>query len=122
MVTVKIYLTIFIFTTIHGQQCPQNYKNMDNLNMARFAKGRWFLYKSNNFYGIHIASCTYVTFKNETVPKMAVNFHYAFENRYQVIPYSSKNQNAFDFNITIPFLLNSNYTLSMKVRDWIIFY
>ena len=120
-VAVRFLLVISILSSmssIKGQKCPQNYRNIENLNLQRFTSGRWYVYKTNRLYGIDAVSCAYLTFKNEAIPKVAINFYYLFANRYETIPYISQGQSGFDYNITIPFRgLNFNYTLGMRVRN-----
>ena len=111
-----VFINILILSTVHGQQCIQSVKNMQNLNITRFATGRWYVYKSSLLYGQLGASCTYGDFKNSTCGRFTVNYIVLNAKRSVIIPYN-KNQLGFDVEISVPLpILNINITMTAKVR------
>ncbi|CAG9797462.1 unnamed protein product [Chironomus riparius] len=109
-----VFINILILSTVHCQQCIKSAKNMQNLNITRFATGRWYVYKSSLLYGQLKVSCTYGDFKNSTFGKFNVNYIVLNKKRSDVIPYN-KNQLGFDADISVPFpILNLNITMTAK--------
>jgi len=108
-------INLFILSTAGGQQCIQSVKNMANLNVTRFATGRWYAYKSSLMYGQLGVSCAYGDFKNSTRGRFTVNYMLLNKKLSIPIPYN-KNKLGFDANITVPFpVLNFNFTMAAKV-------
>lgn len=115
-------INILILSTANSQQCIQSVKNMANLNITRFATGRWYVYKSSLLYGQLKASCTYGEFKNSTCGRFTVNYMMLNTKRSDVIPYN-KNQLGFDVNISAPIpILNFNITMTAKVSKFAILF
>jgi hypothetical protein len=119
-VALIIAINLFILSTVRSQQCIQSVKNMPNLNITRFATGRWYVYKSSLTYARLGVSCIYGDFpkdnKNTTRGKFTVNYILLNTKRSNAIPYN-KNRLGFDANVTIPFpTLNYNFTMAAKVR------
>jgi hypothetical protein len=111
-----IAVNLFILSTVRSQQCIQSVKNMANLNITRFATGRWYVYKSSMLYGQLGVSCAYGQFKNSTRGRFTVNYMLLNAKRSDIIPYN-RSKLGFDVNISVPVpVLNFNITMTVKVR------